>query len=265
MIVKQEWIIKQKLHYSFRKTTMMTKNKTNLVDGYTSILFIMLYGLVIFVPYDDVTSLSAVFSIVLLFALFITLKLRKQKMDSLGFSSQKYPYAMVLLVTLCIIAVAILTDNTILIHRWLFYLVVVACPEEVIFRGYASSRLLFLFRNRLLTTIIVGCVYGIFHAKKGVLNNGWQVALNYIGGGIVSHAAFLYIYEKSGSIVNSILIHAALDFSRYMPPLMIVPAMYLIIPLLKKYVTIDKIRHIVKHKAPNENESNEGISNQDGD
>lgn len=103
------------------------------------------------------------------------------------------------------------------VYKIFFYLVIVAFCEEFIFRGYLYTKLKILGNWHAI--IISGIFFGIGHAilpgllLKDSLLTILISSLSYIGGGIVGSLFFIYLKEKSESLIVPILIHALLDYN----------------------------------------------------
>ena len=80
------------------------------------------------------------------------------------------------------------------VYAFWFYLIIVGCGEEFVFRGYLHRELRKAF-NFKVSVILGGLVFGFAH---------------------VGALVFSAIYEKSNSIGWPILIHACLDFVGYL-------------------------------------------------
>ena len=105
------------------------------------------------------------------------------------------------------------------IYESFFYLLIVAFPEEFIFRGY-----LFTAVDReagfWAGAVISGILFGIPHAFMPSILNGdppWEFILSMmselLGQGILAGGIFALLYKKSKTLFVPVLIHAILDYS----------------------------------------------------
>ena len=99
----------------------------------------------------------------------------------------------------------------------LYYLLIVACGEEYVFRGFLYKTL----RDNLpfgKAVIISGLVFGLAHGlfQFAVLQQPWTVVASYLGGGIVGALLFAWLLERTGAIAVPISIHWFLDFCGYL-------------------------------------------------
>ena len=99
----------------------------------------------------------------------------------------------------------------------LYYLLVVACGEEYVFRGFLYTRL----RDHLpfgQAVILSGLVFGLAHGlfQFAVLQRPWTVVPSYLGGGIAGALLFSWLLERTGTIAVPISVHWFLDFCGYL-------------------------------------------------
>ena len=103
------------------------------------------------------------------------------------------------------------------VYAFWFYLIIVGCGEEFVFRGYLHRELRKAF-NFKVSVILGGLVFGFAHGYSHFMVLGGPITgiLSELGGGIVGALVFSAIYEKSNSIGWPILIHACLAFAGYL-------------------------------------------------
>ena len=118
------------------------------------------------------------------------------------------------LIGVCAILVTIILPER--VYAFWFYLIIVGCGEEFVFRGYLHRELRKAF-NFKVSVILGGLVFGFAHGYSHFMVLGGTITgiLSELGGGIVGALIFSAIYEKSNSIGWPILIHACLDFTGY--------------------------------------------------
>ena len=119
------------------------------------------------------------------------------------------------LIGVCAILVTIILPER--LYAFWFYLIIVGCGEEFVFRGYLHRELRKTF-NFKVSVILGGLVFGLAHGYSHFMIQGGTITdiLSDLGGGIVVALVFSAIYEKSNSIGWPILIHACLDFAGYL-------------------------------------------------
>ena len=119
------------------------------------------------------------------------------------------------LIGVCAILVTIILPER--LYAFWFYLIIVGCGEEFVFRGYLHRELRKAF-NFKVSVILGGLVFGFAHGYSHFMVLGGTITgiLSELGGGIVGALIFSAIYEKSKSIGWPILIHAYLDFAGYL-------------------------------------------------
>lgn len=119
------------------------------------------------------------------------------------------------LIGVCAILVTIILPER--LYAFWFYLIIVGCGEEFVFRGYLHRELRKAF-NFKVSVILGGLVFGFAHGYSHFMVQGGTITdiLSALGGGIVGALVFSAIYEKSNSIGWSILIHTCLDFVGYL-------------------------------------------------
>ena len=119
------------------------------------------------------------------------------------------------LIGVCAILVTIILPER--VYAFWFYLIIVGCGEEFVFRGYLHRELRKAF-NFKVSVILGGLVFGFAHGYSHFMILGGPITgiLSELGGGIVGALVFSAIYEKSNSIGWPILIHTCLDFVGYL-------------------------------------------------
>lgn len=156
------------------------------------------------------------FFVMLLFPLILTVIYRKRLIE---FKLQfMHTYLQYVLIAIMIGIFLLRGDSTIGgYYKFFFYLVVVGFGEEFIFRGYVYNKL--LRHNKLLAIIVSGFFWGILHAiLPGLLagNDLWRIGigmLSEIGGGIAVGYYYIYLLEKSKSLLIPVFVHSILDYS----------------------------------------------------
>lgn len=102
-------------------------------------------------------------------------------------------------------------------YKILFYTFLIGFCEEFIFRGYAYNLLAPIHRKGAI--LISGAFFGMGHAVLPIVHGQLPLEkaviaiLSTIGGGIVAGYFFIYLEERSRTLLVPILIHAILDYS----------------------------------------------------
>lgn len=214
-------------------------------DGIAALFFIAIYAVLNYfalkwIPRNEgYIYWQILVQAVWLAAIIIVVIFRKQGLCSLGFKMELVPCAAVAAFTVLALAYAIQEKNDEILGRWFFYLIAVGGIEEVLFRGFAYPRVAKLLNSQWMALIVTGLLFGAMHqiAPMAWSNAPWQGVFDHLGGGVVGSFFFLLIYSATGNIINAILVHAALDFSQYVPFCGARSILYVAILLVvKKYV-----------------------------
>jgi membrane protease YdiL (CAAX protease family) len=155
------------------------------------------------------------FCIMLLFPLVLIVIYRKKLIEfNLRFQNTYLQYILIAIMVLLFILHKDFTIGG--LYKFFFYLVVVAFGEEFIFRGYVYNK---LKSKKILAIIVSGLFFGIMHAILPGVIAGKSISqiginmLNEIGGGIVIGYFFIYLQEKSKSLIIPVFVHAILDYT----------------------------------------------------
>ncbi|MDF1494129.1 CPBP family intramembrane glutamic endopeptidase [Caproiciproducens sp. CPB-2] len=100
-----------------------------------------------------------------------------------------------------------------------FYLIIVAFPEELIFRGYLFSKIE-EETGFWIAAIISGVLFGAAHSLVPAILYDFtlrqlirSILSNLLGQGILISGVFALLYKKSHTLFVPVLIHAVLDYS----------------------------------------------------
>lgn len=142
-------------------------------------------------------------------AMFLVLKVRNQKINSIGFSYKGWKSSFL---------IGILTITILLIKKTdpikiLYFYLAIGFYEEILFRGFFWPRLVSLLgKNK--GTILCGIMFGIIHTPFLIVlkgENPFRATINNIGNGLIGHLIFGFIYTKSKNIMLPSFIHGFLD------------------------------------------------------
>jgi membrane protease YdiL (CAAX protease family) len=102
-------------------------------------------------------------------------------------------------------------------YQLLYYLFVVAFAEEFLYRGFIYNRL--KVHSKVLAIIISGALWGLPHSiLASILTNAsaGDIMINMLSqivGGVFAGWFFIYLQEKSKTLLVPILIHAILNYT----------------------------------------------------
>lgn len=162
-------------------------------------------------------------NILMIIITILLVKVRKEKVSSIGLYSGKWKQSCLIGLLLAII----LFFNNCLSHiisganfieiksiiRLVIYFLTVALCEEIVFRGYIGTRLYGLFKNQYLTIIATGILFVVMHfpyrmiaysmtiTELTIHNIGWILDL------FITHIVLSLVYMKTNSLYGSIIPH----------------------------------------------------------
>lgn len=145
--------------------------------------------------------------------------IRKRSVASLGFTKQS-PKTALVLAGVYLALFALFGEKTVTgVYLWAYYLIGVALPEELVFRGYLFNRLYAALngskRAAIIAGVVSGALWGAMHAiVPAIVGDANIVAgvLSNLGGGIVAGAVFAFALYKSKSLFVPMFIHAIMDY-----------------------------------------------------
>jgi membrane protease YdiL (CAAX protease family) len=156
-------------------------------------------------------------------ALIIALKIRKQKINTIGLRKQGLKASIIigviLISTFWLCYISKKGFSTSLVYKSLFYIVFVGFYEELIFRGFLWPRLVVGF-GRIKGTIISGIFFGIMHLPIDIVFNNKSIyetvilgntSSSNIGGGVIGALWFILIYTRNSNILLPSFIHGLQD------------------------------------------------------
>lgn len=156
--------------------------------------------------------------IVTFIIILIILRIRKQKLSTIGIRREGLLVSMGIGLSLNIImfVIHICRGKSFygVLYSFIFYVVILGFSEEIAFRGFIWPRLVVLFGKKY-GTIVSGALFGILHAPMKIIMLGNPILMSIfyeIGGGIVISLLFVFIYTRKNNIALPALIHGVLDF-----------------------------------------------------
>ncbi|MEG0276970.1 MAG: CPBP family intramembrane glutamic endopeptidase [Coprobacillus sp.] len=163
------------------------------------------------------------FNILMVVLTFIMIKIRKEKLSSIGLYNGKWKQscfigfmiAGFLFFTNCLSHImegANFIGVNDIVMLIIYYFTVALC-EEVVFRGYIGTRLYGVIKNQYLVILISGILfvfmhfpyrmiaYGMTISDLAIYNLGWLIDL------FITHTVLTVIYMKTNSLYGSIIPH----------------------------------------------------------
>lgn len=218
------------------------------IDGFIAIAFTLLYAALMMLALSIFprTSVYIYLQIALqagfVLLILLVLRLRKQPISSIGLHGDTQPFIALALFTVVSAVNATQQRNDSLLGKWFFYVIAVAGIEELLFRGFLHPRLVKVLGSHVWATLLAGSLFGAMHHIRAVVwdHAPWMDVFSELGGGVLAHLFFLVIYAKTGNILDAVLLHAVLDYSKYVP--------WMLMPCLL-YITLRvAIVHVRRHK-----------------
>ncbi|HKM21102.1 MAG TPA: type II CAAX endopeptidase family protein [Lachnospiraceae bacterium] len=172
---------------------------------------------------ENALLVGGIFNILMIAITFLFLKVRKEKLSSIGLYNGQWKksciigliLAAILFFTNClsnIISGASFVAGKDILRLSFYYLTVAFC-EEAVFRGYIGTRLYGMSSNKYMVIIVTGILFVVMHfpyrmvaygmtiSDLTIHNVGWIVDL------FVTHTVLSIIYMKTNSLYGSIIPH----------------------------------------------------------
>lgn len=193
-----------------------------IVGLYTGLA--ILYKNVSFVK-QNIKIAGCIFNIILIVITIIFVKIRKQKIDTIGLKGRwKLSIIIGLILSLFYFYCNCLShlmngEKLISIDKILFlaiYFLLVSICEELTFRGYIGTRLSGLIKNKYVVMVITGILFVAMHFPYRMIAYNMSLASFDIGWLInlfIFHLVMNYIYMKTNSIYGSIIPHWISDLA----------------------------------------------------
>lgn len=106
--------------------------------------------------------------------------------------------------------------------RLLYFLFIIALPEEIIFRGYIMTRLEGV-RTSKQAVLLSGLFFMLIHIPYQYLVSGMGFISYLLNGNLVTlamtfvwHLVFCFIFKRTGSLYGVVLFHGIMDWSNYL-------------------------------------------------
>lgn len=232
----------------FSLTTMESLKKK---DGIISLIYfayymiyLLAFGLIVFNTsiYSDIGKLFSnntltrfifylPFTVISILPILIILKLRKQKLVSIGLTSCN-TYKSVLIGIIGAIPFSLLnisgpiqagrninTNLFELIFTFLYFLICIAFVEELVFRGFIQTRILKLIKVKWISIIVVGLLFSISHIPFQMMRMNMNLIefliydLRHLITTCIIHIYLVYLYTRYNNLTAVIITHTLMDFS----------------------------------------------------
>jgi membrane protease YdiL (CAAX protease family) len=205
----------------------------NVVDGFLAFgLFILLYVSYYFLGYLYQVKkiyLGELLNIALEIITIVTVKLRGQKISSVGIT--KYKLKKTVIVG-CITGLLLLLTGSLIpgiiqgrewnspltiLYKIFYFFIIIGFVEELVFRGFIQTRLHGLIQNEIAVTVVTGILFSLMHIPfqmalynmktfQYISNNTGTLLLLFFW-----HIVFAFLYKKFNSIVTGTLFHGFMD------------------------------------------------------
>ncbi|SHJ13169.1 hypothetical protein SAMN02745163_01380 [Clostridium cavendishii DSM 21758] len=221
---------------NFFRNDKTYKNNLNQYDIKDGLLALCLFGIFIFmysilavvdmkVKYikDNFVIVGCILNCLLVLITILFVKLRKQSLDTIGLYNGKWKksfcigtlFAGILFFNNCG-SYLLQGKELININRIFTYVIeffFVALCEEVVFRGYISTRIYGIMKRQWLSIVVTGLLFVIMHFPYRMIVSGmslkeftannifWFIDL------FVTHTILNFIYAKTNSLYGAIIPH----------------------------------------------------------
>ena len=106
--------------------------------------------------------------------------------------------------------------------RFLYFLFIIALPEEIIFRGYLMTRLEAAKGSWKQAVLLSGLLFVLIHIPYQYIVSGRGVVSYLLNGNLVTllmtfiwHLVFCTLFKKTKSIYGVVLFHGIMDWINY--------------------------------------------------
>jgi len=170
-----------------------------------------------------------IFLSLLVVGIFIVVKIRKQRLASIGFHKENFGKAIGLGFLLSLIPIGFLAIvpgivngfNDVDILGLLFALITTfffAAHEDVIFVGFIQTRLYGLFKTHIVAIFVGAILFAIMHIPPWIINGRLDlgqplVIVQAFMAWVVLHVVFVSVFKKYFSIVPVFIFHTLWNFS----------------------------------------------------
>lgn len=204
------------------------------VDAYIALIFYVFFMIMYYfmgrVYAERQIYLGVWINIILTVICLIIIKVRKQKLSSVGFTMYKMKKSLILgsvlgvmlLITSSILPNLLAGNRMIGVKEFLYnifyYFIIIGLVEELIFRGYIQTRMYGLINKRTPAILITAVLFMLMHIpfQMGNSNMGLFefIANNAIWLLITAvwHVVFDFLYRKYNNILAGTIFHGFMNF-----------------------------------------------------
>lgn len=228
----------------------MEKTKYDKIDGAFSLIYIVLMffgycGLLIHyieLDYagtevlDEYLLISQlIFCAIFLMIIGIYMKIRKQKLSSVGWTKDNLKQSFFLGLFYSLVFLVIFTgihlikgdltpqkDIYEILYKIIYFLVIVAFFEEIVFRGFINSRMKGLIKNKTLSLVVTAICFSLMHFPFHAMNfeNGmWGYIVRNFGYHLILcfvHLIFQYFFDQHSNLLAPVIMHFSFDFVQWL-------------------------------------------------
>ena len=171
-------------------------------------------------------------TIISILPIILSVHFRKQKVSTLGIVKNNLFKSILfgIIFSLPFIAPKIITgvvnnhmvasiEN--LIWKFLYFLICIAFVEEIAFRGFIQSRIRGIIKNKWLSIVLVGVMFGSMHIPFQMLQSNLSFIqflkkdLVHLIVTVILHIYFVFIYKKTNNIIAPTITHTLINLSSH--------------------------------------------------
>lgn len=171
------------------------------------------------------------FVIISVLPIFLILKIRKQSLKSIGIRTDKILKSIIIGV-IGSIPFAVLNmigpissgktiNPNIFDGLWtfLYFLICIAFAEELVFRGFIQTRIQGLIKNKWISIIVVGILFGLMHVPFQMIKANMPLVefllydMQHLITTCIIHVYLVYLYTRDNNIIAPTIAHAIMNFA----------------------------------------------------
>ena len=218
-----------------RYTTML--NAYNKLDGIIAVVYYVFLLIAYYVSgliyANSNIYLASQLSLILLVFIIIILIIRTKKIENIGFIKINFIKSLILgVVSACIVFSinffpSFIKGNELLpfsqlLSSFIFYLLVIALTEEIVFRAYIQTRIYGFIKKPFFAILLTAFMFMVMHIPFQMSIN--QMGLTtFIANNYITlifqfswHFVFNFMYTKYNSILAPTIFHTVMNWSNYL-------------------------------------------------
>ena len=206
-----------------------------MVSTYTKIdavFAILLFVLLMYINYvvgllliRKQIYLGVPISFIIIIVCVVLVRIRKQKLASIGFTLKNAGksllsgavFGIILSFFLNVLPKILAGMQIIPINRILYnlfyYFIVISLSEEVVFRGYIQTRIYGLIKYDVWAVVVTGFLFYLMHLPFQMLVNDLKINIVHMITIIVMHVIMNFLYRKHNSLVAPTVFHGLINFA----------------------------------------------------